>query len=69
VADVQRRRLGHLASYLVDRASVTRACAALFADRRDRVGWLAGAILSELSPAERRTLARTIELLPRMAEH
>jgi DNA-binding MarR family transcriptional regulator len=41
----------------------------LQADRRDRVGWLAGAVQSELSPAERRTLARTIELLRRLAEH
>jgi DNA-binding MarR family transcriptional regulator len=41
----------------------------LEADRRDRVGWLAGAIESELSAAERRALARAVGLLGRIAEH
>jgi len=38
-------------------------------DRRDRVGWLAGALDSELSPPEQRRLAATIGLLRRLAEH
>ncbi len=40
----------------------------LESDRRDRVGWLAEAIESDLSPAERRRLAGSIELLRRLAE-
>jgi DNA-binding MarR family transcriptional regulator len=40
----------------------------LEADRRDRVGWLAAAIDSDLSAAERRQLARSVELLRRLAE-
>ena len=40
----------------------------LEADRRDRVGWLAGAIDSDLSAAERRQLAKAVELLRRLAE-
>ena len=39
----------------------------LEADRRDRVGWLASAIESELTSAERRKLAQSIELLRRIA--
>ena len=41
----------------------------LHADRRDRAGWLAGAIESELSVAEQRKLAQALELLRRVAEH
>jgi DNA-binding MarR family transcriptional regulator len=41
----------------------------LEADRRDRVGWLARAIESELSAAERRALSHAIGLLRRLAEH
>jgi DNA-binding MarR family transcriptional regulator len=40
----------------------------LAADRRDREGWLASAIESELSAPERRQLARAVELLRRLAE-
>lgn len=40
----------------------------LAADRRDRAGWLAEAIESDLSAAERRQLARAIELLGRLAD-
>jgi DNA-binding MarR family transcriptional regulator len=40
----------------------------LAADRRDRAGWLAEAIESDLSAAERRQLARAIELLRRLAD-
>jgi DNA-binding MarR family transcriptional regulator len=39
------------------------------AQRRDRADWLAGAMESELSAAERRRLPRTIELLRRLADH
>ncbi len=42
--------------------------AMLEADRRDRAGWLARAIESELTPAERRRLAATVDLLRRIAE-
>lgn len=42
--------------------------ATLEADRRDRVGWLAGAIETELTSTERRQLAQSIELLRRIAE-
>jgi DNA-binding MarR family transcriptional regulator len=41
----------------------------LEADRRDRVGWLARAIESELSATERRALSHAIGLLRRLAEH
>ncbi len=41
----------------------------LQADRRDRVGWLARAIESDLSAAERRQLAKATGLLRRLAEH
>ncbi len=40
----------------------------LDADRRDREGWLASVIASQLSAAERRQLARAVELLRRIAE-
>jgi DNA-binding MarR family transcriptional regulator len=40
----------------------------LEADRRDRAGWLASAIDSQLSAAERRQLARAVELLRRIAD-
>jgi DNA-binding MarR family transcriptional regulator len=40
----------------------------LEADRRDRASWLAGAIEAELTAAERRRLAATVELLRRIAE-
>ena len=39
------------------------------AQRRDRAGWLAQAIEAELSAAEQRRLAQTLELLRRLAEH
>jgi DNA-binding MarR family transcriptional regulator len=41
---------------------------ALEADRRVREGWLASAISSELTSAERRELSRAVELLRRLAE-
>ena len=41
----------------------------LHEDRRDRVGWLAGALEAELTAPERRRLAATIDLLRRLAEH
>ncbi len=41
----------------------------LYAQRRDRVGWLAQAIESELSASEQRRVERTVELLRRLAEH
>ncbi len=40
----------------------------LDADRRDRAGWLAAAIGSDLTSAERRQLASSLELLRRLAE-
>lgn len=40
----------------------------LEADRRHREGWLAES-LSDLSPAEQRTLADALELLERISEH
>ncbi|MDX6641011.1 MAG: hypothetical protein QOF12_2022 [Solirubrobacteraceae bacterium] len=42
--------------------------AALAADRRQRVGWLAEAIARELTPAERATLAEAVGLLRRLAD-
>jgi DNA-binding MarR family transcriptional regulator len=41
---------------------------ALEADRRQRDGWLAGAILHDLVPAEQAVLAEAVELLRRLAE-
>ncbi len=38
-------------------------------DRRRRVGWLAEAIASDLSPEEREILRRAVPLLERLAEH
>jgi DNA-binding MarR family transcriptional regulator len=40
----------------------------LQADRRQREGWLAGAISEDLSPDERRVLSEAIVLLRRLAE-
>jgi DNA-binding MarR family transcriptional regulator len=40
----------------------------LRADRERRVGWLAGAIASEVSDDERKVLARAVEVLRRLAE-
>jgi DNA-binding MarR family transcriptional regulator len=40
----------------------------LTADRRDREGWLSSAIASELNASERQQLARSVELLRRIAE-
>ncbi len=40
----------------------------LEADRRDREGWLASAIGAELTAPERQQLARSVELLRRLAE-
>lgn len=42
--------------------------AALEADRRARVGWLAEAVEADLSPSEQRTLWDAVGLLRRMAE-
>jgi DNA-binding MarR family transcriptional regulator len=41
----------------------------LDADRSQREGWLAGAIVEELSPAERQLLVRATELLRRLSEN
>jgi DNA-binding MarR family transcriptional regulator len=43
--------------------------ATLHEDRRRRVGWLAEAIASDLSPAELATLEAAVPLLERLAEH
>jgi DNA-binding MarR family transcriptional regulator len=40
----------------------------LEADRRDREGWLARAIADDLEPRDRATLARSVELLRRIAD-
>ena len=40
----------------------------LEADRRQREGWLAGAIAEDLSPAEQQVLAQALDLLRRLAE-
>ncbi len=45
-----------------------RGRATLEEDRRDRAGWLAEAIEAGLTPAERRRLAASVELLRRIAE-
>jgi DNA-binding MarR family transcriptional regulator len=42
--------------------------AVLQADRRQREGWLAGAIANDLSPAEQAVLSDAVELLRRLAE-
>ncbi|HEX4364073.1 MAG TPA: MarR family transcriptional regulator [Solirubrobacteraceae bacterium] len=42
--------------------------ATLEADRRDREGWLARAIAEDLEPQDRATLARSVELLRRIAD-
>jgi DNA-binding MarR family transcriptional regulator len=42
--------------------------ATLELDRSHRVGWLTGAIETELSSAEQRTLRRAVELLGRLAD-
>ena len=42
--------------------------AALEADRRQREGWLARTIASELSPREQATLAAAVEILRRLAQ-
>jgi DNA-binding MarR family transcriptional regulator len=41
----------------------------LEADRSQREGWLAGAIVEDLSPAERQLLVRATELLRRLSEN
>jgi DNA-binding MarR family transcriptional regulator len=49
--------------------SATAAGRAALEDQRDRrAGWLAEAIAQQLSPAEQRTLARSVELLGRLTE-
>jgi DNA-binding MarR family transcriptional regulator len=47
----------------------TTGLATLTAQRERREGWLAEAIERELTPAERRTLTRSIALLERLTEH
>lgn len=37
-------------------------------DRHRRLGWLTGAIASELTPAERTDLAKAVELMRRLGE-
>jgi len=40
----------------------------LAADRRQREGWLAEAIASDLTPEEQRTLHEAVELMRRLAD-
>jgi DNA-binding MarR family transcriptional regulator len=42
--------------------------AVLAADRRQREGWLAGAISGDLSPSEQRVLTEAVAMLRRLAE-